>query len=73
MGNVIFKDFLLADNYHTGFQSHLTNFTSEGLTFQDSIVIGRTATNSESIDFHTKAKSSAIITPRTDEFLAKNI
>lgn len=33
MGNVIFKDFLLADNYHTGFQSHLTNFTSEGLTF----------------------------------------
>ena len=33
MGNVKFKNFLVADSYRAAFQSHLTNYTKEGVTF----------------------------------------
>lgn len=52
MGNSIFEDFILADNYYAGFQAHLSNFTKEEVVFQNSVVIGRTQANSESIAFH---------------------
>jgi hypothetical protein len=40
MGNTIFEDFILADNYHAGFEAHLTNFTKEEVIFSDSVIIG---------------------------------
>ena len=73
MGNVNFTDFKLADNFRAGFQAHLSNFTKEEVIFKDSIVIGRSNGNGESIEFHEKAGSCGIITTRTDGFRASKI
>lgn len=66
VGNSIFRDIILSDNYRAGFQAHSTNFTAEEVVFSNSLIVGKSANGGEAIDY----KTSAIIVPRTNGFKA---
>lgn len=59
----------MADNFRTGFQAHVSNYTSSPVTLKDSVIIGKSSINGEVVDYET----SAILTPRTDGFYANNV
>lgn len=59
----------MADNFRTGFQAHVANFTKEPVILQNSLIIGKSTINGETVDYET----SAILVPRTNGFIADTI
>lgn len=51
LGNSIFEGVKLADNYRAGFQAHAANFTQEPVVLRDSLIVGKTASNGEKLDY----------------------
>lgn len=68
MGNAHFIGFKIADSHKAGFQLHLTNLTKEEVVLRDSLIIGMSNGNSETLDYHVKYETCALIAPRTDGF-----
>lgn len=74
MGNTVFDNFILTDNYHTGFEARLSNITNESLILENSLIVGiSTGYSEDELAIYQSANSIGLSTPRTDGFIAKNI
>lgn len=72
VGNVVFRDMMIADSKMAGFQAHLTNYSREGTTLQNIIFVGK-SNNNVNINPRYYNNSRGIITPRSNGFYSKNI
>ena len=70
LGNAIFKDFYLLDNFRGGIQLHTANQSREEIICENWVVVGRSANNPSEVPI---LNTRAFITPRTDGFRARNI
>ncbi|CAD8161606.1 unnamed protein product [Paramecium octaurelia] len=71
LGNIYFKDIMIADSRYAGFQSHKTNYSYEGAVLDNALIIGKSIYNAQPDAYYQGSR--AIIVPRTNGFLAKNI
>lgn len=62
---------MIADSGFSGFQSHKTNFSEEGEVLDNALIVGRSNGNANPFDYYNGTR--AIVVPRTNGFLAKNI
>ncbi len=71
LGNVLFKNIMVADSKLAGFQSHKTNLTKEGAVIENYLIVGKSKGNANYDAYYIDTR--AIIAPRTDGFLATNV
>lgn len=60
---------MIADSHLAGFQAHKANYSSEGATLDNALIVGKSIGN----PITKTAGSRALIVPRTNGFLASNI
>ncbi|CAK63336.1 unnamed protein product (macronuclear) [Paramecium tetraurelia] len=72
LGNIYFKDIMIADSKFAGFQAHKGNFSTEGAVLDNAVIIGKSNHNANPDDTYYDG-SRAMVVPRTNGFLAKNI
>jgi hypothetical protein len=63
---------ILADNSRAGFEARKVN-ASEEAVFENSLIVGRSANNSNPMNVEIPTNSCAISFPITDGFRARNI
>jgi hypothetical protein len=71
IGNLRFKNMLVADSKVAGFQSHKTNLTRDGAIVENFVIVGKSRGNANPDSFYQGAR--AIIAPRTDGFYVRDV
>jgi len=71
MGNAIFRNFVILDSFRAGFQIHQSNYTKEDVVLENSIIVGRSTGNANTLAFHLNSRG--VILPRTDGFVVRNV
>jgi hypothetical protein len=69
---VTFRDFQVADSKKAAFQTHKTNFTKEGATIENFLIVGQSQGNANT-EANYYNGSIGVITPRTNAFYVKNV
>jgi hypothetical protein len=69
---VTFRDFQVADSKKAAFQTHVTNFTKEGATIENFLIVGQSQGNANT-EANYYNGSIGVITPRTSGFYVKNV
>lgn len=64
-GDVVFQNFTVGENYRSGFEFHLANFTRKPPLVIDSAVIGKSQTNAAVVGTNYTLGMSGIMTPKT--------
>lgn len=62
---------MIADSKFAGFQAHKGNFSAEGAVLDNALIIGQSLGNPSSNEYYDGSR--ALVVPRTNGFLAKNI
>ena len=66
-GNVIFDNFTIAENYRSGVEFYVANFTKEMSSVTNSIIIGQSQTNMASDTTNYTLAMAGAITPRSGQ------
>jgi hypothetical protein len=72
-GNVIFDNFIIAENYHAGVEFYIANMTKEPPALINSVIIGMSTTNAHPNTSNYTNGMSAAITGRTGTYKLSNI
>lgn len=64
-GDIVFQNFTVGENYRSGFEFYLANFTQKPPQVLDSAVIGMSQTNAASNTTNYTVGMSGLITPRS--------
>jgi hypothetical protein len=70
LGNALFYNFRVADSYRSAIELYITNFTREQVIIDTWVIVGRSQNNPNEVPI---LNSYAVIAPRTDGFLARNV
>ncbi len=72
-GNVVYDNFIIAENYHSGVEFYVSNYTKEPPTVRNSAIIGMSTSNAHSNITNYTSGMSAAITGRTGAHKLSNI
>lgn len=72
-GNVIFDDFVIAENFHAGVEFYIANMTKEPPTIKNSVIVGMSQSNAHSDTTNYTKGMSGAITGRTGTYKLSNI
>lgn len=73
VGNVIFNNFTVAENYQSGFEFYIANFTKEPPLVNNSAIIGKSTGYANSNPTNYSNGMSAVITGRSGSYNLTNI
>jgi hypothetical protein len=62
---------MIADSKFAGMQSHKGNWSDEGAVLDNALIVGKSFGNANPDEYYNGAR--ALVVPRTNGFLAKNI
>lgn len=71
LGSIIFRNMKIADSKHAGFEAYKTNYTTEGVSVENFMIVGKSNNPETSENFYLESRG--IIAPRTNGLSVTNV